>query len=603
MNGRRRTVFWQSILLVSGALQTLSSPARGQSCTAPATGSWTESSSPSLHRALADEMKRGLTELSLPGMPGPYFASSTVIDEWGTSASATLGALVHCDSNRNRSLIVDVRVGSYAFDNTNFLGESASSEPSRLTADDDSLAIRRAVWLTMDAQFKAAASSYEAKSAARQALATAEKRPHSFSQQPPTRWTTTSLSAPEAPPRFASLAKELSGKFRDAEWIQESGVIVSSLRDRITLVSTEGSVVVQPRSRVVVIAWAAVQAPDGMWLRHHQLFWAESLDALPGRQIIEAGISDLIATLENLRRAPIVSNYSGPVLFEGTAAAQLLEHLLAAELTGTPAPEAPAEFGGQSPSLLSRVGLRLLPTSFSVVDDPSLAQWRGENLMGHYRLDDEGVEGSPVTVVQHGRLVGLPMSRTPSSSFELSNGHGRRAYTNVSNGVASNLIVSSHSGLTHQGLRRKLLDLAKAESLPYAFVVKALEEPLVARLTARGNSPRMPNRPGTLPKALLVYRLSPDGTEELVRGAAFDSIRLQTLRDIAASSSARAVYHSPTLAFMAATESGSPGQPGLSIVSPDLLFAEIDVLAPLGPEPRLPALDPPAVRAGTTGTQ
>jgi len=89
----------------------------------------------------------------------------------------------------------------------------------------------------------------------------------------------------------------------------------------------------------------------------------------------------------------------------------------------------------------SRVGLRVLPKGFSVIDDPGLSRWDGTTLLGGYPIDDEGVVAQRVELVQNGILRRLLMSRTPSKEFRGSNGHGRYGYSTGAVGWPSNLVV------------------------------------------------------------------------------------------------------------------------------------------------------------------
>ena len=82
--------------------------------------------------------------------------------------------------------------------------------------------------------------------------------------------------------------------------------------------------------------------------------------------------------------------------------------------------------GGRS-EWTGRVGARVFPTSVTIADDPTMKDFQGQPLLGAYDVDDEGVKGEKVTVVDHGILRDLLMSRRPGPDFEPSNGHARSA--------------------------------------------------------------------------------------------------------------------------------------------------------------------------------
>ena len=47
--------------------------------------------------------------------------------------------------------------------------------------------------------------------------------------------------------------------------------------------------------------------------------------------------------------------------------------------------------GAATSELEGRIGARVLPDSFDVVDDPTQTEWRGRPLFGSYEVDREGV--------------------------------------------------------------------------------------------------------------------------------------------------------------------------------------------------------------------
>src|SRR5262245_11419091 len=72
-------------------------------------------------RAMQDELQRSVKELQFRDLEKPYFIQYTILDEDEFSADATFGALTRSDRSRGRALQVQVRVGGYEFDNTEFV--------------------------------------------------------------------------------------------------------------------------------------------------------------------------------------------------------------------------------------------------------------------------------------------------------------------------------------------------------------------------------------------------------------------------------------------------------------------------------------------------
>src|SRR5512138_2702616 len=73
--------------------------------------------------AMQAELARSMDRLRLQGYDAPYFISYQVKDVTRTEIGGRYGALFQDDARHDRSLYVDVRVGSYAFDS------SAPEEP------------------------------------------------------------------------------------------------------------------------------------------------------------------------------------------------------------------------------------------------------------------------------------------------------------------------------------------------------------------------------------------------------------------------------------------------------------------------------------------
>ena len=71
-------------------------------------------------QAMRDEVARS-RGLTVSGVEPPYFIQYTVDDADSFAISASLGGVVRRQRARMRVPDIDVRVGSYKFDNTNFL--------------------------------------------------------------------------------------------------------------------------------------------------------------------------------------------------------------------------------------------------------------------------------------------------------------------------------------------------------------------------------------------------------------------------------------------------------------------------------------------------
>jgi TldD protein len=266
--------------------------------------------------------------------------------------------------------------------------------------------------------------------------------------------------------------------------------------------------------------------------------------------------------------------------------------------------------GGRS-DWTGRMGARVLPTTVSLVDDPSAKEFHGTPLLGNYAVDDEGVRAQKLTVVENGTLKQLLMSRRPGPDSDQSNGHGRSGFLSDARPTMSNLIFTSTETLSPADLKKKFLESCREERLPYCLVVREMDNPALSLLDQEdfsellasfgggaGNGDRLP---------LLVYRMYPaDGHEEIVRGARIIGLNTRALRNIAGIGNDNFVYNymQSQVAGFAGTALGAFGsaqvaQGGLpaSVVAPSLLFEEVEVRGARGEPKRLPLLPAPTLTA------
>jgi len=124
-------------------------------------------------------------------------------------------------------------------------------------------------------------------------------------------------------------------------------------------------------------------------------------------------------------------------------------------------------------------------------------------------LDEEGVPGQAVKLVERGRLENYLLGREPVRDFPQSNGHGRAGITGAPRPAIGVLKISAENGSPEDELNSKLLALARDRGLKNAYYVQTLGGEMTPRL---------------------LYRVSADGKRELVRGAVLDEIDLRTLR-------------------------------------------------------------------------
>jgi len=578
-------------------------------------------------RAMQDEMARSKDRLELTidrsGQPvRPFYIEYRLLDLDVREITAEFGALVSSTKTRNRFMNVEARVGDYRMDSSNFISDEGfrgfigSTGSVGIDRDYDSL--RQDLWIATDQAFKEAVEAYSRKKAYINSLAN-QNQYDDFSRVQPVQLVEP-LPTPDCSGRaWDQEARDTSAALRAFSLIQESRVTYYLVYATEYLLTSEGTQIRANRSFAAVEAGMSTLAPDGQQLNHYYAAYAPKPADLPNVEAVRKGLNVTASELMALRSSQPAQDYTGPVLFEARAAAPLLAEVLGPNLNGARPPIAfrpvmeqfLSNIGGKS-DWAGRLGARVLPTSVTVVDDPSAKEYKGVALLGGYAVDEEGVRGEKITAIENGVLKQLLMSRRPGPDGNESNGHGRAAFLNDAKPSMSNVFLASTETVSFVELKKKFLDACKAEKLTYCLVVREMDNPAISLLHQDDFSELLASFGGGAGNGdrlvSVVYKVFPeDGREEIVRGARIIGLNARSLRNLAGVGNDNFVYNymqNQTQGF-AGTALGAFGsaQNGLpsSIVAPSLLFEELEVRGARGEPKRLPLLPAPTLTAGNSG--
>lgn len=553
-------------------------------------------------KAMLDEMARS-RQLRLMGLDAPYYFEYSLEDADTFSVAATLGALLGSAERHARVPQIQVRVGGYDFDNTDHIYSGYYSgsryDPEQWPVENSYDALRHDLWLATDRSFKAALESIARKRGSLRNIASEEKLPDFAKAEP----VTAILKIPplrldEQP--WTTRVLKLSNIFSEYPEITLSGVDADLYQGTSYFVNSEGTEERSPDTLTQLRVQARTQAPDGMVIRDGATFQSLEANGMPSDLDLQRGITSVAENVKALMRAPVGESYSGPVLFEGTAAAQLFAQLLGDNFR---VPRRPVSDPGRQISFMpsefeGRVGSRVLPEWMDVVDDPTQTEWHGHQLAGHYLFDMEGVRPQPVLLVEKGVLKNYLMTRQPIKGFSGSNGHARLPGSfGARSATIGNLFIKATTTKPDADLKKQLIDMCKQRNKPYGMLVRKLDYPssasipeiqaIAASFMQSGGGARPVSPP------VLVYRVYPDGREELVRGLRFRALSARSLRDIIAASDESYLFefinNGAAFALM-----GAPGYLApTSVVSPAVLFEDLEFEHPQEELSKPPVVPPP----------
>jgi TldD protein len=495
-----------------------------------------------LLEALLTELDRSKAQLKMDQVQAPYYIEYRVNEVEDIGAEAAYGALRENQHIHVRVLRVVVRIGDYMQDS--YFGRG-QGESSILPLDNDPIALRRQIWLATDDAYKAAGQALAEKQAAMKQFSADPNPVDDFAKSPKMIAVepTASLKIDEA--GWKKTLEDVTSLYKQYPDVQSVTASARFSAVNEYLVNSEGTVTRCGKTTYSVQLNGSAQAADGMRLSRSPAFMVARPEELPTRDALMGEAKKMLETVVALRQAPIVEEeYRGPVLFAADAADDIVSSLIGQNLLGQkPQLGKPNRTTG---AFATSYKTRVLPNFLSVVDDPTLKDFQGKSLVGSYAVDSEGVKAQAVNTIENGMLANYLVGRQPIRDFPTSNGHGRAAPGSFPGPSLGVLLVKSSDAQAPDELKKKVIQMVKEQGKEYGYRVETL---------GPGNAPR------------LLYRVyAKDGHEELVRGAVFNELDIRAIRN-----DLIAVGDDPLVSNRAGAA------PPTTIISPSLLFGELEV--------------------------
>jgi TldD protein len=530
---------------------------------------------------LGEELAYSREHLAMPDGTRPYYVAYTVVDQQSVGLGATLGTLLREDTSRRRMLDTDVRVGDYDVDNTHKLRSSGYGfdfdfdfgMPTLLSLTDDSDSIRHALWLATDEKFKAAAKKFERVQTNLKTMVEEEDKSGDFTHETPSVHSEPAVDLELDAAAWADRLRNASQLARDYPLIYDSSVSLQAQAVNQYMVSSEGERIQFGQKYFRVIVSASTKAEDGMELEQNFIFDSCCEAKLPGEQEVAEAFKKVITQVLALRAAPLVEPYVGPAILMNRASAVFFHEIFGHRIEGHRQKDVE-----EGQTYAKKIGELVLPDFITVRDDPTLAEFNGNDLRGYYRFDDEGVAPSDVMLVDHGVLKTFLMSRSPLKDCPHSNGHGRRQPGQTCVARQGNLLVESSNVVPVEQLRQKMIEECRKQDKPYGL----LFDDIAGGYT--GTTRWGPQSFKVLP--IVVYKVYADGRpDELVRGVDIVGTPLTCFSKILCTGDDPAIFNG--------TCGAESGMVPVSGVSPSILVSQIEVEKRVREQDKPPILPPP----------
>ena len=540
-----------------------------------------------LQRVVQQETDRALSLLSLDDSGPPWRISVEWVDQATVAYGADFGALMmeklDTPEEPARYLLAEVRQGDRTLDSGDLdLGRGLMYRPLPLELDEWNLA--RAIWLQLDASYKSAVSDLTQKTMALQGEPPKRPAVAPFVAPVSKEWPALELQ----PEWIKETTQALSAAVRGVDGLEDAHSMGSQASSRVFTYSSEGTWLTRVYTEVIFRVQVKARAEDGTLLSADRSWIGRHSDQLPSQEEMVDEVLAMTETLLETIQAPLLGDYIGPVVLEEPAALELFRQLLMPEILGTPPPVSAARFlaeGNAQRPRQARIGRRLLPFGWSVVDDAR------SDTPGAYDWDYDGVPPERVEVVVDGVLRTPLMSRIPQDFESRSTGHGRSKSIGRREAMPGVVYVTPPRELSTRRLERKALRAASALGRDNVLIISRIQAPAFVEqveLYFAGDE-----APAGLSLPTEAYLLHRDGRREPVRLGSFVGVDRRALRDIVAAGQpgeVRGVLDKPPSTLRFSISLGGGVQSGWSI--PAVLISELELVDRSGGEVRLLAPRP-----------
>lgn len=529
--------------------------------------------------AMKAELSRSMDTFKSQPTP-PYFLSYEITDDQTVTVNTSFGKIISSTDDHNRQLDIDLRVGDYRLDNTHAIrggvpdlsGMMERFSMIPMPIEDDPVAIRTVIWRSTDQKYRRSVEQLTKVKTNVEVEAAPEDKSDDFSREPAQKHYEPVAALQADRHAWEEKLRKYTAPFAVYGNLYEANAEFLADVETRWYVNSDGSEiqVSQPYYRLFISAFT--KADDGMELPRYESYFGVRPSDLPDDATVLKAVDNMIKDLKALRAAPIVAPYTGPAILSGRASAVFFHEVFGHRIEGH---RQKAEEEGQT--FKKKVGEAVLPASFSVYSDPTVRQLAGTDLVGSYGFDNEGVPAQRVIVVDHGIFKNFLMSRSPIEGFPHSNGHGRKQQGFSVVARQSNLIVEVANPVTHADLKKMLIDEVKKQNKPFGLYFEEIE----GGFTLTGRT--IPNAFNVLP--IMVYRIYPDGREELVRGVDLIGTPLTTFSKLITADDHVAVFNG-----ICGAESGMVP---VSAASPAVLVSQIEVQKKEKSQEKAPVLPAP----------
>lgn len=425
---------------------------------------------------LAQELQKYWDVFKKQEQPRAYYMKYVMQRSRQVTISGMEGVIAILTDQRKKpkhQVLVKIRVGNHELDSSgregydwkafrNFL-DIYRQLPAELTL----ASLRKFLWQKTDIAIRRQKASYHRKRYVRSMKVEIKDKSGDFSKETP-------VVLEQMPPvldfdvkKWKKIIRSVSSFSLKNLRVFRSSVSVGASQDIRILVDNLGSRIIRHKTLYQYSISIDYLAPKtNEVLSNFRIGYVDQESKLPDEKTLHRLVKKTLQELVDQGNAPEGEPVEAPAILLPDVAGVLFHEALGHRLEAQRMLE---ESDGRT--FRRKIGQKVIPSFLSVLDDPTVEYWRGTPLNGHYLVDEEGVRTSRVSLIQDGVLRGFLLSRKPIDHFKHSNGHGRALFGRDPFSRMGNLLIQSKKEFSLPVLRKKLIEEAKRQGKPYAFII------------------------------------------------------------------------------------------------------------------------------------
>ncbi|XOV94311.1 MAG: hypothetical protein ACFHWX_06325 [Bacteroidota bacterium] len=444
-------------------------------------------------RAMRDELNRNMDELKSDGYNDPFFIGYGVTELKTININALNGGIYQSSLDSARSWYTRVMVGDYAVNDENYNDPNMvfTQDPgySNLPLDDNYNGIRRALWISTNNIYKAAARLQKSKTDLYKEIGIKELPLKDFAEAPKVQiYDRKPIRIPDKD-EWDKRVAELSAQFLDIPEIFRSAIGFFYIGANHFFVNSEGIEVVTPHELGYLTISVQVIDDDFQLVTEELAYLVSSIEDLPKEEVIAEDIEKLKAFLKAKKELETFEDiYYGPLLVEGDLVGNFFMNAL---MTGDVNIAADREglnntdkglletYVSNMKKEIARDPQRIANSDLTVTALSHLEDYKGIKLLGNYTVDSEGViPPDTLKIVENGRLVTQLNGRTPVPLAPESNGHNRLnfnlggTFKSIAPGI---LAIESKRPIPGNEMKKGLIRKAEESALDYALLFRPIK--------------------------------------------------------------------------------------------------------------------------------